>query len=174
MASELQPPSLCNEVSPKALSTHREFASWALHVAAPLSLGAVIYVLWRCDDLNLFRWIDAVGLEDAARDARSAASPLRPRLPDFILFSVPDGAWAYAWSAHFHRLHLGGARRLRLLWALAGPCALVASELGQALHLVPGTFDPLDLLAIAIATATALVPQTLVRSTTLPKESPVR
>src|SRR4051794_32919063 len=66
------------------------------HVAAPVLIGAAIYLSWRTPTLLVFQWVDAVGLHAGLTAIRTHLAFTRPYMPDLLLFSVPDALWVYA------------------------------------------------------------------------------
>jgi hypothetical protein len=129
----------------------------AAHVVLPLLVGGGIYLAWRDTSLLMFHWLDAVGGLAPLHPLRVAAAPLRPSLPDWLLFSVPDGAWVYACVAFFGRLWLDGPRLARAFWTGLGPALAIGGEVGQIVGLVPGTFDVADVVWYAAAGVVAAV-----------------
>jgi hypothetical protein len=123
----------------------------ASHVAFPLVVGAVAYASWRATDVRLVAWMARLapgGLAMLRGAARSHA-----RAPGLILGSLPDAAWAWAFGASLSLLWIGRPWREKAPWLGAGAMLAVLTELGQAAGLVPGTFDPCDLVAIALGFA---------------------
>lgn len=127
-----------------------------LAVVLPIVIGGLIYVLFRTDSLLMFDWAEQLLLTDLIDRGRAVAAPLLPRVPDFVLFCVPDGVWVFSATAFFARLWHDGPLWMRACWIGITPAMAIGGELGQATGLVPGTFDVLDLLAYIIATAGAL------------------
>lgn len=121
----------------------RTAAAALARVVAPLALGGAFYLALRAPDIRLFAWARALGLGGAVEILRAWAAPLRLHVPAFALGSLPDAAWAWAFGA---ALALVWGRLSA--WTLAGAAATAALELGQAAHVVPGTFDPVDLAAM--------------------------
>jgi hypothetical protein len=124
-------------------------ARLASHVALPLAIGALAYAAWRSTDVRLVTWMARIapaGLA-AMRGARPA------RAPALILGSLPDAAWAWAFGASLSLLWLGRPWREKAPWLGAGALLAVLAEVGQAAGVVPGTFDPCDLVAIALGFA---------------------
>lgn len=129
----------------------------ALHVVLPLLIGGSIYLLWRDTSLLMFRWLDLVGGVAWLEPARGAVAPLRSSLPDWLLFSVPDGAWVYACVAFFGRLWFDGPPLPRLFWTALGPALAIGGEIGQLIGVVPGTFDWVDVAWYAAAGVVAAI-----------------
>jgi hypothetical protein len=110
----------------------RRSVVFLLQVVLPIAVGASIYVGWRTTDLLVFRWIDAVGASELV------FRPAVP-LPGWVLCSLPDGCWVYAYTSWM--LMIWG----RITpWVLSGVILAVGAEFGQLLGLVPGTYDNLD------------------------------
>jgi hypothetical protein len=122
----------------------------------PIALGTAIYVLWRTQQLLVFRWVEALGLMPAVSTARDALAGIGRALPAWVLYSLPDALWVYAGTAFYALVWNPGPGRPRLFWtSLPGVLAL-GGELGQALGAVPGTFCPIDMLLCALAWWAAL------------------
>ncbi len=134
----------------------RSAAFLALVAGLPMLVGGVTYLLWRDTGLLMFRWVEAVGLWPALAEARAAAAPLRDRIPDWWLYSVPDGAWVFSATAFFAWLWPDGPRWMRAGWIGLAFALAMGGELLQIPRLVPGTWDPADALSILLAAAGAL------------------
>jgi hypothetical protein len=125
--------------------THR----LTVHVLTPLLVGGGIYIAWRSTSLLMFRWFEVLGFGPVVTAVRAAACD-PSRVPDFVRFTVPDGAWVYAFTAC-----------LAIIWTrpapwVALPVALgVGGELGQAAGIVPGVFDARDMAVMTAGAALA-------------------
>lgn len=112
----------------------QKWIKFLVHVVIPTALGAWIYIAFRSPNLLVFDWIDAVGMSGLI---------IRPnaQLPDWLLYSLPDGCWVYAFTSW-----------MLIIWARFSPWVLVAltlaigSELGQLFSIVPGTYDNVDIV----------------------------
>lgn len=118
----------------------------ASHVALPLGIGVLAYGAWRSADVRLVTWMARVAPDGLASIRGAAAS----RAPSVVLGSLPDAAWAWAFGASLSLLWLGRPWREKAPWLAAGALLAVLAEVGQAAGVVPGTFDPCDLVAIAL------------------------
>jgi hypothetical protein len=123
-----------------------------LYVFAPTALGASIYLLFRSPNLVVFRWLDAVGLRDAVMTWRTSVSDVH--LPEWLLYSAPDGLWVFAttsWIIHIWR------GKPPWPWLLSGVALGVGSELGQAMGIVPGTYQHEDIVVYVAGFLLALI-----------------
>jgi hypothetical protein len=109
--------------------------------AGALVLGAATYLV-RPGEIAIFGWPVLSG--PLAR-ARLAAAPFRGVVPTGVLGVLPDVAWAVALALILTRLRSGAG------WLVAGFCLCAGWEVAQAFRLVPGTFDPADLVASSAA-----------------------
>lgn len=120
-----------------------------LHVALPVIAGGWLYVQFRATDHLLFSWLDRLGLSPAVAWLRAATRGLAPT-SEWLLYSLPDGLWLYAFAftlAYTWREPGTEARCWRAL-----PLALgLGSELAQGLGLLEGTFDVADALTYVAA-----------------------
>ena len=110
--------------------------------AALLLVGIAIYLLFRSGNMLVFRLTDLLGLTALLDHGRHAVSGTA--LPEWLLFSMPNGLWAMAYilliDSIFHRQSLP----TRMSWAAVIPACGLLGEMMQALHLLTGTFDWID------------------------------
>lgn len=125
---------------------------WALWLAAfvVLTVGGVIYLAFRQQDMLLFMVSDALGLGPSIDALRDMMAPLRPDVP-WVLYALPDGLWTLSSILCMTALWHPDVRRQRL-WALPIPAVGIGSELLQAIGWMPGVFDVADLLCYLTAT----------------------
>lgn len=76
---------------------------------------------------------------------------LLPHPPGWLLGHTADALWAYAVGAFVTLLWREGPERPRRAWTLAAYATVVLAEVGQRFGWLPGTFDPIDLLATSAA-----------------------
>ena len=101
----------------------------AKHVALPLALGALSYLVWRS---ALPMWPSHVALWKGA--------------PAVLRDHFADGAWGWALGGFVSIVWLGERASRRAVWI--GLAALVAAgvECLQYTHVLRGAFDPVDLV----------------------------
>jgi hypothetical protein len=102
-------------------------------------LGAAVYLLFRSDNLMVFRWVQLVGLSDAVYHARASCQSFT--FPSAILYSLPDGCWTFAATSWMILIW----NRMNA-WVLLPIVLSLAGEFGQLAGVVVGTFDWFDVL----------------------------
>jgi hypothetical protein len=125
--------------------------------ALALLAAASIYATAR-SGFRLHAWLEALHIR-----APEVA------LPAFVRFNLPDALWQYAFTVCVLATWRTAARRSASWAFVALPLAIGgATELGQALGVMQGVYDPLDAFAMAIAAIAAVV------TVGLPRSSPSR
>lgn len=113
--------------------------------------GALIYILFRSKNLLMFNWIDKIGL-------MNLVSSIRPNLkdvPEWVLFSLPDGLWMFSYCLLIGHIWNYNLKRSSFFLALL-PIYAISNEIMQYFHFVPGTFDWMDLIAFLVSFALGL------------------
>lgn len=124
-----------------------------LTVVLPVTAGAFIYLSWRSHTLLVFRWLHWIGLERFTEQTQHLAGLIKP--PHLISNSVPDGLWVFAFTSAMRFVWHSPNSLIAFCW-IALPTALaLGGEFGQALQIVPGTFDWLDVFANLAGTTLA-------------------
>lgn len=119
-------------------SLSKQTLRYAIHVIAPLAIGAWIYIACRSRTLLVFHWLYALHLDPAS-------IRMSHGLPYFIQYCLPDGCWVYA-----------GTSWMLLVWRRTVPWVYVyvllgvGGEFGQLAGVVPGAFDWFDVLAYSL------------------------
>lgn len=121
-------------------ATHVAFNTvFAWGVVLPVLLGGAIYVGFRDDSILILRLLENLGIH----------RPFRLAAPDSLTFfvdSFPDGLWVLSFSLWL-RIIWGGFT----CWVFLPISLSIASEIGQLLQVVPGTFDVSDISAYVAA-----------------------
>lgn len=126
-----------------------------LRVLMPLLIGGIIYLLFRTTDLRMFIWLYDLGFRGTIEDLRILATPLRIHIPAWVIFSLPNALWLYGFMASIKMLWYNS----KMMWWWMALPALIGclSELFQAVDLLPGTYDPLDLGLVIFAIIIAII-----------------
>jgi len=106
-------------------------------------LGGLIYIAFRSKSLILFTWFDEISISGITNLIRDFLYPLRYNLPDWILFSLPDGLWVYSftslliiiWSDDFDSVKY---------WMTIPILTFFLIDLLQLSKILKGTFDIVD------------------------------
>jgi len=114
-----------------------------------LLAGGMIYLLWRKDTLLMFAWVDAFGLLDPLGAVRHGVSAFS--LPHWVVFSLPNALWLFSGLLILDAIWGSHRSVSRLLWSAALGLIAVGAEAGQALRVLPGTFDWQDVALMALA-----------------------
>lgn len=111
-----------------------------------LFCGGLIYVLFRTETLTMFDWYKTIGLENQTNELRRLTIPFAEELPEWMLFSLPDGLWLFSYVCLLLAIWQNTVSAMNAIWMLLIPMLAIASEIGQLFGLVDGTFDVIDLL----------------------------
>jgi hypothetical protein len=111
-----------------------------------LLLGGLIYILFRTPTLKMFDWYDSIGLSTSLNTLRHYASPVVNHIPNWFLYSLPDGLWIFSYISLMLFIWRNSVSFKNIFWILIIPTLAISSEIGQLFGLVSGTFDFADLL----------------------------
>lgn len=68
------------------------------------------------------------------------------KLPNWLLYSVPDGMWIFSYVTLILAIWKNCITRENIFWLIVIPLVAVLSEFGQMAGIIPGTFDIIDVL----------------------------
>jgi len=111
-------------------------------------IGGMIYVLYRPENLLLFRVTDIIGFTPLIDMVRSNTSNFM--LPSFMINSLPAGFWTASYLMMMYITTKYHTRRIRMMLALPLPVMAIVLELMQFLGWCPGTFDIYDLICYIV------------------------
>jgi hypothetical protein len=130
----------------------------SIHVLLPLVAGGLVYLCWREPNLLMFKWFGSLGLEPLITSLRAATAAAQTTVPSWLIYSLPDGLWVYALTALMILLwRHTDSLAVKMFWMSTGLLLGAGSELAQLAGILPGAFDPIDLLVCLIAPAAALL-----------------
>lgn len=115
-----------------------------VHVLLPLLLGLLLYATWRSKEVHVVALLARI----APRSVDAVQGAGTSRVPALLLGTLPDLLWAWSFGAAMALVWLGRPWSEKRAWLVAGGLVALFAEVGQALHVVPGTFDVADLVAI--------------------------
>ncbi len=108
--------------------------------------GGMIYVLWRQDTVRFFGWLDAIGLYPPAETIRAYTLLLYPVIPEWIIYSLPNGLWALAYALIIVYLWRNSNSVIKYFWYATIPMLGIGWEMLQYFGLITGIFCYNDLL----------------------------
>ena len=111
----------------------------------PLCAGGALYLVLRRRSLRLFCWAEAIGLGAVVDRARAPTGRWRDGLPEWVVYSLPDGLWLLSLSVAVAQIW--GPRPQGSWWICAAVAVALLHEAAQWSGLVPGTFSGMDVLA---------------------------
>ena len=108
--------------------------------------GGVIYIAFRSSSIILFKWIDYIVLIDPVENLRIVTLPYKEYLPDWFLYSLPDGLWMFSYSCIVLVIWERKITKYSLLWLLSLPMISILFEVLQYYDYFNGTFDIIDII----------------------------
>ena len=137
-------------------------SAWMALSIAAMGLGGLTYILYRPKSLTMFGWFESLGLDPIFERLRSEADSWAWRPPAWWIGSAPAALWLLSGLCAFAAIWRGCESRGARLWMAAVVAAGVGGEAGQAIGLVPGTFDAID-LGVSLVTIAVFALTTLPR-----------
>jgi hypothetical protein len=110
-----------------------------------LFLGGIIYILFYTSQPVFFSWIRAAGLNNWLSITRQYSLAAGSHLPPWIVYSLPDALWAFAYALMITGIWIRRNSGLKYFWMLTIPVLIVGLELLQYTGMVKGTFSLLDI-----------------------------
>jgi len=130
----------------------------------PIFFGGALYTLFGSVTLWVFDWYAYLGLTDFVIGVRGIFADVRPLLPGWVLYSLPDGLWTYAYTSLMVNIwHTSEKSNIKLFWLLSGVLLAIGTEFGQLFGLLVGTFDVLDIYFYIMGFLLALLSSSLVK-----------
>lgn len=112
-----------------------------------LLAGGSIYLFLRPGEFVFHSWLSAVGLEGLFGSNESTANQASRYIPEWILYSLPNGLWAFAYASLITLLWAESRSPARYFWYATIPVLVLGFELSQLLGFIRGIFSFADLLA---------------------------
>jgi hypothetical protein len=122
------------------------------HVISPLTLGGLLYVVFRAKSLRMFSWFELIGINTQISFLREYFSLIKSWLPSWVYFSLPDGLWVYSFTSIILILWAGKIN----FWLIIPFTSGILIEILQGFSFT-GTFDYLDLAFSLIGISTSIV-----------------
>jgi hypothetical protein len=119
----------------------------------PLVFGGAIYLLWRDTSLLMFRWLEEIRLSQLILSARNSSAIQSIRLPEWVLYSLPNALWVLALVSAAGLLWRDTKRTWLTIAVVNAACLGVGGEVAQGFDLLPGTFSMTDFVLAAFGAA---------------------
>ena len=113
-----------------------------------LVLGGGIYLLFRPQNILMFKVVETIGLSSDVDRWREMAGNVS--LPDFVVYCLPNGLWAAAYIMVIDGWLYRQTKRCRLSAAAVIPLIGTMAEMMQATGCIPGTFDYGDIACLMV------------------------
>jgi hypothetical protein len=120
-------------------------------------LGGIIYILFRVSEPVFFNWIHTFGLNNWLESVRHFSHSLRLLLPEWIVFSLPNGLWAFAYALIITGIWRGNKSWLKYYWMATIPILVFGYEILQYPGIIPGTFCFQDLTLGTVGMTTGII-----------------
>lgn len=125
--------------------------AWTIHVLIPIIVGGFLYILFRSENLLMFKWVKSIRLTDEISSIRNFTLEIKYWIPKWIYFSLPDAIWVYSFSSALILIWKPKSFKILLL-TLSIPFILGSGiEILQLFKFFEGTFDTLDLFLCLLA-----------------------
>ncbi len=105
-------------------------------------IGGLIYLGYRPMSLQMFTWVDTIGLTPQVIILRNIAYDIQY---NWVKYSLPDGLWLFAYMLIIDSIWNGHENISSYLFIFSLPILALLSEFFQYFNLLPGVFDLLDL-----------------------------
>lgn len=128
-----------------------------------LLAGGSIYLFMRPGSFIFHHWLDAMGIDPGAFQGADAAGRWSGSLMEWILYSLPDGLWALAYTLLIFGLWAGSRSRARYFWYATIPLLVIGFESLQGIGIIRGTFSFSDLLTSMAGMISGVYIQYLIR-----------
>ena len=111
----------------------------------PIIFGIVIYIFFRSNSLMLFKWLNVLFPMSEIEPIREYTLLLTPYLPDWFLFSLPDGLWMFSFVCFIFSIWGNKLNFNTIFWITFVFLISISHEFGQLFNYFPGTFDIYDI-----------------------------
>jgi hypothetical protein len=139
---------MIGKMKPKPLSFPRKNLT-GLHLficIIALVAGGIIYLLFRPGEVLLFHWMRTLGFDHLISYFRQISFSIKLHLPEWIVYSLPNGLWAFAYALLITRIWAGSKSGFRYLWIASIPALVLGYEILQFTGTIPGTFCFQDII----------------------------
>lgn len=120
-----------------------------------LIIGGMIYIIFRPDNLVMFSWFDGIGLTPYIEYLRTEYGDIS--IYSWIKYNMPAALWLFSYIFIIDSIWGKEKSIIFSYFIYVLPILALLSELMQAINLLPGTFDYMDLASYLIAIIVFLI-----------------
>ncbi len=124
-----------------------------------LSLGGLIYIIYRDKSLLMFDWFNSIGISSEIDGLRNLFQG--EGIYGWVKYSLPDGLWVFSYMFLVDAIWNGSRSICSPIFIYSLPILALLSEFFQYFGLLPGVFDWIDvanyLFAILLFVITKLI-----------------
>jgi hypothetical protein len=125
-------------------------------------LGGLIYVFFRPSEPIFFNWFNSLGVGNYLDFIREKSTVISPFMPEWIVFSLPNGLWAFAYTLLIICVWQGSKSFVKYFWFVSIPVLIFGAEFLQLSGNLPGTFCWNDILSGGAGIIAGVITQKLV------------
>jgi len=114
--------------------------------AIALITGGIIYLLFRPNEALFFRWMRTLGFNSLISYFRQISLSINLNLPEWVVYSLPNGLWAFAYALLITLIWADSKSRFRYFWIASIPILVLGFEILQFAGTIPGTFCFQDII----------------------------
>ena len=113
-------------------------------------LGGIIYLLWRSPTLLMFSWCRSLGIYGIVLQMRSSLEFVKEYLPSWFFYSLPQALWCFSGLCSIHAVWIKNNGMHEPFWIALTLMMPLMTEIFQFFHVIPGTYDIVDLFLIVV------------------------
>jgi len=110
-----------------------------------LSVGGIIYILYRTDSLLMFSWFQKLGMSEYICNFRADYG--KNSVYGWVKYSMPAGLWLFSYLFIIDSVWGNYKKSVYKCFLCTLPIMAITSELLQYFGILSGTFDFLDLMS---------------------------
>jgi hypothetical protein len=139
------------------ISNHFSKRKYIFLSSLAIFAGGLIYILFRPVEPLFLNWFSAVGIESWIGTLRERSLSISSILPQWMVYSLPNGLWAFAYTSTVLFIWTGGKSLIKYLWFLSIPVLVFGFEVLQLTGNLQGTYSLIDLIWGAIGITIGLI-----------------
>lgn len=96
-----------------------------------LLAGGLIYIAFRTETLAMFKWFRIIHLDAPIEYLRVLTMDTKAFLPNWFLFSLPDGLWIFSYISLSLLIWKNRITRENIFWISIIPLTAIVSEIKE-------------------------------------------